>query len=141
MTGSIKNTIERKKLRLLEVTLQPDAWNALTHISSCLAAKRRRLHNAAPHILQQLPTAEQHAPLLHRPAGVGPEAGKLMEEQHATFDVSGAAELQDLERNLGIIAEDNLTQEEWDTGFAIIAAAAVEAADVPQVLKSALVIF
>ena len=56
-----------------------------------------------------------------------------MEEQPASFDVSKAAEIQELERNLSILAEDELTQEDWDTGLAIIATAAAEAAAAPQV--------
>lgn len=86
----------------------------------CLAVERRPLDNVALPPLNQLPTAEQHAPQPHTPAAPIGGHSQPVEEQRASVDAGKAAELQRLERNLRITAQDDLTAGDLlglDAGF------------------------
>ena len=138
----IIHTAAKKELRSLASTLQHETQRPSTHISFCLAAKRRRLDSTAPQAVDQLPTAEQQAPQPPMPAGVSPRASQAVEEQCASsVDADEAAGVQRFLRDLLAGAQKDPTAVDLsgpDAGFLTTDAVAAKAAEVPQVLTSVL---
>ena len=128
-----------KELRSLAIALIYERQRPSTHISFCLAAKRRRLDSTAPQAVDQLPTAEQQAPQPPMPAGVSPRASQAVEEQCASsVDADEAAGVQRFLRDLLAGAQQDPTAVDLSGLDAQCLTNAAATAEVPpQVLPSA----